>query len=545
MATATINLDLQRIIRLIPGYEPFAQAGDCQFDQQAAADAIDFVQECCTHVKGELAGKPLLLEDWQKAIFANLWGWKRPDGTRRYREALVFIPRKNSKTTMGAAMVLLSLYTDGEKGSECYSSAAEREQARLCFEIVTGMIHNTPELLKYAKLFRYSINVGGSFYKAISAQANTKHGLNAQLVVNDELHAHKTRALTDALATAMGARRQPLLIHLTTSDYEREGSICNEKYDYAASVRDNGGDPAKPGFDPAFLPVIYEASKEDDWTDPDVWRKANPNLGVSISEEFLRRECQRAKEEPEFENEFKRLHLNVRTEQAFRWMPMVQWDACTGEVDAKALDGQPCWGGLDLATVTDMAALVLCFEVEGQYHLLPFYWCPEETAEKRERNDKQPYATWARQGLLELTPGNRIDYRFIRRRIQELGKLYKLQNIAFDPFNASHLIQQLHDEDGFDVTEFRQGALSYNEPMKHTMAAVLGQELRHGGHKILRWNFNNLAARRDPNDNLRPDKDRSCEKIDGACAALMAVGLVMQKPVRRRSVYETQRLVVG
>jgi len=553
VATATLDYELQRLVRTgIPGYDPFAQAGDCVFDEEKAASAVAFIERYCSHVtdwhRGH-GGQPMLLEPWQRAIVANLWGWLRPDGMRRYRECLIFIPRKNGKTLLAAALVVLVMYMDGERGAQCYSSASERDQARLCFHVVSGMIGHNADLAAHATVQRSNINVGhpirGAHYRALSAEAGSKHGYNAHLVVNDELHTQRTRALTDALATSQLSKPQPLLIHLTTSDYEREGSICNTKHDYASSVRDNGGDPNKPGHDPAFLPVIYEADRADDWTDPEVWRKANPNLGVSISEEALARECQRAQEEPEFENEFKRLHLNLRTEQAFRWMPMAAWDACDTPVDAKALLGQPCWGGLDLATVSDMAAFVLCFKVGEQFHLLPWFWCPEETAGVRQRKERQPYLTWAKAGLLELTPGNRIVYSHIRHRINELGKQYKIQAIAYDSWNASTISQQLHDEDGFECVEFRQGFNSMNEPMKHVMRLVLGGELCHGGNPVLRWNANNLAAKKDASDNIRPDKEHSWEKIDGMVAAIMSVGMAMQAPVKRRSVYETRGLVVG
>jgi len=535
VSTQTLSYDLQKIIRLLPGYDPFAQAGDCWFDEEAAAFHIGFVEDCCTHVKGKLAGKPLLLEPWEKAIFGNLAGWKRPDGTRRYREALIYIPRGNAKTTLAAAMICTGLYIDPEPGADLYSSAAEREQARLCFEIVTGMIRNEPFMEQRAELYKYSIVVGDKTYKAVSAEAGTKHGYNIQMVVNDELHAHKTRELTDVLMTGTGKRDQPLVVHLTTADFEREGSICNEKHGYACKVRDGVIE------DMAFLPVIYEASTDDDWTDPKVWAKANPNLGVSVPLDYIERECQRAQDDPTYENTFKRLHLDIRTEQAFRWMPMAKWDACTGLVDPEALKGRDCWAGLDLASVSDLAALVLAFPLDdGEYAVLPWFWCPGDTATERERKDRVPYVTWSQQGLLELTPGNSTDYRFIRRRLNELAKDYKIQEIAYDPWNATTLVQQLGDEDGFNVAEHRQGTVSMNEPMKMVMRLVREKKLRHGGHRILRWNANNISARSDPSDNVRPDKEHSADKIDGMVATIMAVGRAMAAPRPKRSPYATR-----
>lgn len=510
--------DIEWLCKLHPGYDPFETAGDCWLDHKAAADTIEFVESCCRHVKGELAGQLIILEDWEKALYANVFGWKRPDGTRRYREVLLYIPRKNAKTTIAATIVLLVLYTDQEPGGEAYSAAADREQARLCFEIATGMIRQEPILLEHAELFKYSIVVGSNSYKVRSSEVGTAHGLNPHLIVTDELHAHRSAELVEALMTGTGGRTQPLVVHMTTADYDREGSVCNAKHDYASKVRDGIIE------DSAFLPVIYEATREDDWTDPKVWAKANPNLGISISRDYIAHECQRAKDDPSFENTFKRLHLNIITEQAFRWMQLDKWDLCSEAFDPGMLRGLPCWAGLDLATVIDMAALVLCFPVDDEFFLLPFCWCPRESAEQRERKDRQPYITWARQGHLALTEGNTIDDRAIRKQINELGSEYSIQEIAFDPWNATTLARQLGEEDGFHMVEFRQGTISMNEPMKTLMRLVLDVKLRHGGHPVLRWCASNLSARNDPSDNIRPDRAASKEKIDAMVAAIMAVG---------------------
>ena len=530
MATDTLSYDLQKTIRLLPGYDPFAQAGDCWFDEDAARMVLAFVQECCTHVKGELAGQTIRLEPWQQSLFANLYGWKRLDGTRRYREAMVFVPRKNSKTTMAACIVNIGLFLEDEPGAELYSAAAEREQARLCFEIVTGMIRNEPEMERRAELYKYSIVVGDTSYKALSAEAGSKHGFNVQLVVNDELHAHKTAALTEVLMTGQGSRRQPLTVHLTTSDYEREGSICNQKHDYACRVRDGVID------DPSFLPVIYEATREDDWTDPVVWRKANPNLAVSISEEYLAHECGRAKNDPAYENTFKRLHFNIRTEHAFRLIQMDQWDACNAAPEIP--DGAACCAGLDLASTTDMAALVLCHHDGERYHLLPFFWAPEAQVRELESRGRREYANWVRAGMLTATPGNSIDYQAIRAKLKDLATQYKITEVAYDPWNATQLAGELGSTDGLPMVEHRQGTVSMNEPMKLLIAQVLDGKINHGGHPVLRWNASNLAARADTSGNMRPDKAASTGKIDGMVAAVMAMGRASVAPAPRESFYE-------
>lgn len=504
------------------GYDPWATAGDGEWFDEAAADyVVEFVESFCTHVKGSMARRPFLLEPWQREFVRTLFGWKRRDGTRRYREAFLFVPRKNGKTAMAAALLCYMLFCEDEPGSEIYSAAADRKQAQLVQAQVNGMIRNCPAMRDRSTIYKYAVEVDDRSYQPLSAEAGTKHGLNTHFVIVDELHAQRDRELVDVLMTSTGARTNPLVLHITTSDYDREGSICNEKHDYASKVRDGIVE------DSSFLPVIYEASRDDDWTDPKVWAKANPNLGVSVSEDYLLRECRRAKEVPAFENTFKRLHLNIRTEQAFRWMPMDLWDGCNGAVDEAALIGRPCTAGLDLASIEDMAALVLTFRVEDEYHVLPYFWCPQDTAEKRERKQRQPYLTWARQGLLELTPGNTIDYRHVRKRINELSQQYQIREIAFDPWNATTIAQQLCDEDGFEMVQFRQGTVSMNEPMKEVMRLVRQKKIRHGGHPILRWNASNIAARADASDNVRPDKEKSAEKIDGLVALIMSIGRTM------------------
>lgn len=516
--TKTLSYDLQRVIRQIPGYDPFRDAGDCWFDEQAAQNAIDFFWECLTFSAGAKGGEPFLLEIWQKAVIANLFGWKRPDGTRRYRYCLIFVPRKNGKSELGAGIVCLLLFTDGEPGAQIYSAASQRDQTRYVFDPVQKMIQAEPELASRADPFKYSVVVGDGTYRAICAEATSTHGGNSSAVVVDELHAQPNRELVDVLETSMVARAQPLMVYLTTSDYDRP-SICNEKYDYAVKVRDGVIE------DPSFLPVIYEASREDDWQDPQVWAEANPNLGVTITEEAIREKCQKAIETPAFENTFKRLHLNMRTSQSVRLIPMDQWDRqSTGPIDLGALKGKPCFGGLDLATVQDLAALVLLFgDAEEGYQALVFLWCPREQAELRDRKARVPYLTWARQGLIELTEGNSIDHATIRRRVNELGQQYQIRSIGFDPWNSSQLVTELDEQDGFEMVQIRQGFASLSAPTKELLRLLLDGKLDHGGHPVLRWMADNVSGKTDPAGNLKPDKQTSGEKIDGIVALIIAL----------------------
>jgi len=511
-------LNLDEIIQLVPGYDPVATAGGCRFDGDTAQLAIEFIEECCHHVKGEKAGTRLLLEEWQKAIVANLFGWKRPDGTRRYREALIYIPRGNSKTTMAAAFVNLVLFTDHEKGAELYSAAAEREQARLCFDVVTGMIRIEPELATRAELMRYAIVVGDSSYKALSSEAGSKHGQNAHLVVIDELHAHKTPELAEVLMTSTGKRRQPLVVHLTTADFDRE-SICNQKHEYAAKVRDGIID------DPSFLPVIYEASVSDDFTDPKTWAKANPNLGISVPLDYMTRECKRAQEQPSYRNTFLRLHLNVKTTTNVACIRMDQWDSCDERRSWVELRGSECFGGLDLSSKTDIAAFVLMFPDGDAYDLLAFFWATDDAAGKRaaEKNNAAAYRGWVHEGLIQVVSGSRIEQQPIRSKINELNEVYRIREIAYDPWNAEALRQDL-ESDGLTMIEFNQNLRNFTEPMKEYLALISNGMIRHGGNKVMRWMASNLAAYEDASGNIRPDKGHSSDKIDGQVAAIMALG---------------------
>ncbi|KKM92040.1 hypothetical protein LCGC14_1222480 [marine sediment metagenome] len=449
------------------------------------------------------------------------------------------IPTHNSE--LAAAIIVLMMYSaaglleclPAESGAEIYGAAGKRDQTRFIFDPVKKMILQNPNLKALAEIFAHSIVVGDASYKKISSEATTEHGGSTFLGVIDELHAQPNPELVDVISTSMASREQPLLLHVTTSDYERDGSVCNTKHDYAVSVRDGLVE------DPAFLPIIYEASKEDDWTNEEVWKRANPNWGVSVRPDHIARECKRAQQEPTYENEFKRLHLNIRTEQAVRWMPMDKWDACNAPLDMELLKGRACWAGLDLASIDDMASLVLAFEVESEYWLLPFYWCPEDTVAKR-GNMRTTYQAWANQGSLNLTPEARINYDWIRQQINELAKEYRIEGIGYDPYNAEQLRVQLQDEDGITMIELRQGFKSMNEPMKAFMRLVLGGQLRHGGHKVLRWNASNIVVMPDASDNHRPLKNKSTGKIDGIVAAIMAIGLSLLQPIVPPSIYETR-----
>jgi phage terminase large subunit-like protein len=553
-----------RRLRLLPGYDPLHTAGTALFVktlaeawrtvahehlvndghtfffvEEIAQRALDFFPECIQHVKGELAGQPFVLAPWQEASVANMFGWLRPDLTRRYREVFLFVPRKNGKSALAAGIILYVLFCDEEKGSEIYSAAADRDQAALVFSHVKGMVLQEPMFQRRSKIYETGKSVvvdqTRNSYKCISAEASTKHGYNSHMVVIDELHAQPNADLVDVLMTSTGARRQPIIVHMTTSDHERP-SICNEKHDYASKVRDCILD------DPSFLPIIYEAKPDMDWTDPKIWALANPNLGVSVSLEYMEHECKRAQETPRFQNTFKRLHLNIRTQQDILWIDMADWDSCLShDVTHEALKGQVCFAGLDLATTADLCAFVLYFP--ASHSVLPFFWLPAETASIRKQRNRLPYPEWVAQGYIRATPGNVCDYDILRRDINLLGKDFNIKEIAIDRWNSSQLQQQLLG-DGFEVVPFGQGFASMSAPSKELERLILAKELKHDGHPVLRWNMSNAMVEQDAAGNIKVSKKKSTEKIDGVVALVMGIGRAIAQPEKQGSIYDTRGIII-
>lgn len=500
----------------LPGYDPFRDAGARYvFDVERANQAVAFF-EYLQLIEGAKANQPFKLEDWQKAIVGCVFGWvDRETMMRRYRECFIYVPRKNGKTPLAAGMVLYGLVMDREPGAQIYSAAAEKEQAALVFRHASGMALADEFLKDYCKVNRsyksITVHENNALYKALSSDAFTKHGFSTHMCIVDELHAHRNGELVEVLESSTGARDQPLMVYITTADYNRP-SICNVKHDYACKVRDG------VFKDASFMPVVYEAGIDEDWTDPKVWARVNPNLGVSLQMDYMERACQKAQDEPTEENKFKRLHLNIKTQQDVRWIPMDAWGKCDG---VPVFEG-PCFGGLDLSSTTDISAFVLFFP--ETFSLLCRFWIPKANASRRMKRDNVPYLTWAKQKLITMTPGDVIDYKYIRKEINDLAGQYQLKQIAYDPYNATTLAQQLLDDDGLPMAEHRQGFISMNEPSKLFERLVLAGDLKHGNHEILNWMASNVTVRLDPSDNIRPDKQRSVEKIDGIVAAIMAVG---------------------
>ena len=492
------------------------------YDKSAADYAVAFIENLC-HTKGTWAGKQFELIDWQEQIIRDLFGTLKPNGYRQFNTAYIEIPKKQGKSELAAAVALLLTCGDGEERAEVYGCAADRQQAAIVFDVAADMVRMCPALSKRVKILasqkRLIYTPTNSFYQVLSAEAYSKHGFNIHGVVFDELHTQPNRKLFDVMTKGSGdARMQPLYFLITTAGTDTH-SICYETHQKAKDIIEGRK------IDPTFYPVIYGADESDDWTDPKVWKKANPSLDITVGIDKVKAACESAKQNPGEENAFRQLRLNQWVKQAVRWMPMEKWDNCAFTVDEDELEGRVCYGGLDLSSTTDITAFVLVFppiDEEDKYIILPYFWIPEDNLTLRVNRDHVPYDVWERQGYLQTTEGNVVHYGFIEQFIERLGERFNIREIAFDRWGAVQMVQNLEGM-GFTVVPFGQGFKDMSPPTKELMKLVLEQKIAHGGHPVLQWNMDNIYIRTDPAGNIKADKEKSTEKIDGAVATIMAL----------------------
>jgi phage terminase large subunit-like protein len=499
------------------------------FDLEAGQRVVDFVERFCRHHEGELAGQLVVLEEWQRQTYRAVFGWMRADQTRRYRTAYIEIPRKNGKSVEGSATGLYLTVADGEGGAQVYSAATKKDQAKIVHDGATKMVKASADLKRFAKTFRNNISCErlGSKFEPLGADSSTLDGLNTHGLIEDETHAHTDRHVHDVIVTSMGARRQPLAFIITTAGVYDPESIGWELHERAVQVLEGALE------DDTFFAFIAAADEGDDFTDPAVWAKANPNLGVSLKYDYMAEQCARAKTTPSYLNTFLRYHLNVWTQQRERWIPVESWNACERVVDPKTLKGSRCWAGLDLSAKLDLTALVLCFPVDGGFDFLYRFFCPQDTIAERSKKDRVPYDAWARDGWLTATPGNVVDYEFPKAALREFAKEYVIEEVAFDPWNATQTATDLQT-DGLTCVEFRQGFASMSEPSKEFEKIVVAKQCGHltptGINPVMRWMLSNVAVKRDPADNIKPDKSRASGRIDGVVGSIMALGRAMVAP---------------
>jgi phage terminase large subunit-like protein len=535
------------------GNDHRAMLNGCTFDKKAGRHVVAFFRNFLRHSKGRWAKQPFeLMPEQRDKIIMPLFGWKRSNGFRRFNIAYISVAKKNFKSTMCAGIANYLLLADKEQGAEVYSAAADIKQANIVFDEAAKMIEASPAL-KPRVVIRRSVktmayHATGSKYEALSADAFTKEGLNIHGLIFDELHAQPNRSLWDALRYGGAARDQPLIIAITTAGFDRH-SICYEQYDYAKKVQD----PKQDFWDDSFFVYIAEADEDDDWTDREVWKKANPGLGDTVSWQSMEDAFTEAQQSPAKELSFRRYRLNQWTQVSAGLFSMDKWDACDGHpLDLDDFVGRECFLGLDLASVTDIAAGVLVAKgrkqpdgsiLPGGYDVLPRFWVPAENAQERSLRDRVPYGQWIAEDRITATEGNRIDYDVIRRDINELGEQVHIREISIDAWNSTQLQAQL-DGDGFEIVQFGQRFKSMSAPTKELVALVIAGELSHGSNPVLRWMAGNTAAETDAAGNLKPSKKHSTEKIDGIVALIMALGRAMVLPEKQPSVYESRGALV-
>ena len=500
------------------------------------------------HWKGDKAGQRFEPQPWQiELLFAPLYGWWiEKDGVlrRRFTTGYCEVPRKNGKTFTTAVIGMRGLVGDSEAGPEVYAAAAARDQAGRLFDdmrravVQSRTLSNRIETRAHALIGKTNNGVA----KAVSAQANTLHGLNPSVALLDELHAHPNDKVYEAMRTGQGARANPLLFMITTAGSDRH-SVCWEQHELSRNVLEGHHQ-----LDSHFA-YIATAEGGDDLEDPQTWWKANPNLHVSVHEEFLRNEAGLAAKMPSKENSFRRLHLNQWVEQETRWLPMSAWDACDETITEEELEGRRCYAGLDLASTRDVNSLVLLFPLDnGRYALLPWFWSPEDAMNDRAERDRRNVCYWMTRGLIRGTHGNVTDFDGqIPEDIMAICKRYDVQELAYDPWGSAQAVVQRLQAMGFPLdklVEFRQTLQQFAGPTKEFERLVYDRKLIHNKHEVMRWMASNVAVVPDANGNIRPHKEKSADKIDGIVAAIMALGVCMWREHAGPSVYENRGILV-
>lgn len=491
------------------------------------------------HSKGEWAGHPVDLSNWQQFVVGSAFGWLRQDGTRRFRTVYEELPRKNGKSTKLAGVGLIGLTADGEAGAEVYAAATRKDQARIIFDEAKRMVRASPDLRHRVGVFKLnlSIDATASKFEPLSSDERTLDGLNPHVVLIDELHKHKSRGVLDVLDTALGSRRQPLLWIITTAGDDAPESVYAQENDYAVKVLE-GVVPVEDA-DTAFV-FITTIDKDDRWDDPKAWAKANPNLGISVKFDDLKRQARKAKNSPGALVEFKRLRLNVRTAAADRFIDMEVWgrntlcpaDERPGVYQAQLLErlkGRRFFGALDLSSKIDLSAWVKLFppfDDNDRWHAIARFWMPGDTVTEKADRDQVQYRRWIDEGWVEATMGNVIDHEEIKAAVIEDCRSFEPASIAYDPWNATQLAVGLQGE-GLPMVEFIQGIRSYTAPTKELEARLLSASLDHGDNPVMKWMASNLAVQRDKNDNMMPTKRLSRGRIDGMSGLIMAIGRSM------------------
>lgn len=509
-----------------------------EFNEALAIRSIRFAQ-LLKHFKGKWAnaGESIKLEPWQQFIKWVMHGWvKKGTNHRRFTKAYIEVARKNGKTVFGATDVLDLFFLDGESGAEIYCAATKRDQAKISWDAVKKMAEKHPVLKRKIRVLDHSsaiMTLGGeSVIKALGADSNTEDGLNPLMGLIDEYHAHKTSDMVNVIESGMGAREQPLLEIITTAGTDQYSPCYQEERDLAVRVLE--GEQAD-----SYFGIIYTLDEKDDWTDPRVWIKANPNLGVSVELDYLEKRVELALASPRKQNDVKTKNLNIWCSASTAWITSEKWDACGGVVRYEDLIGRPCFGGIDLANTTDLSAVALVFPPEGEekkFIIFMKFYLPENVIDEKTKSDKVPYALWRDQGWITATPGDIIDQDYIESDLRKFCDVFQVQQIGYDSWNMSQIVTHLTSE-GMPMTPIRQGFPTMSPFSKNFEYIIAKKILNHGNNPVLAWNNHCCEIEFSSEGNIKPkkpDKRTSGKRIDGIIALIMALGIAMGEPVEEQ-----------
>ena len=514
------------------------------YDKNKADRAIQFFEKYLTHTKGKWAGKPFNLLPWQKKVVSTIYGTVNTKGMRQYSTIYVEIPKKNGKSELAAGIALKGLLADGEMGAEVYSAAAEREQASIVYHVAEQMVKNNKKLRTACRIIasqkRIVVPKTSSFYKVLSAESKTKHGFNTSTAVIDELHV-VDRKLYEILTQGSGdAREQPLFFIITTAG-DNKNSICWELHQRALDIQNGKRN------DPSFLPLVFSLDENEDWEKEENWYRVNPSMGHTITIEKMRTAYNDAKEMPSLESVFRRLRLNQWVSGDCKWLNLNDFKKCENKkIKITDFKGKDCYVAIDLSSINDITAASFTFpdyEQDKYYTFVKFY-IPHENMIQRINKDKVLYDVWTREGYITETKGNIIDYNYIKNDL--LDMLANLQvvikEIAYDPYNSSQIVIDLQDE-GFNMVQFRQGFLSMSPARKDFETKIKQSQFQYSTNPVLEWMADNAVILTDPAGNIKPDKNKSTERIDGIISSIMSMYRAGINKLEK-SAYETEGLTI-
>ena len=495
----------------------------CYWSAPHAERVVNFFEKVLRHTKGrKWAGKPFILLPWEREIIEDVYGWLRPDGTRRIRVVYIEVAKKKGKSTFAAGTELYMLVGDGEPAAEVYSAATARKQAAICWKHAAAMVRASPMLKRRLNIIDSTHHIvdekTGSICTALSKEAGIQEGLDISACVLDELHVHKSRTLYDTLLYGGAARSQPLCWQITTAGVYDVETIGWEQHSYAEQVLSD------KIVDPEFYARIYAVPMDADWKDDSLWHLANPSMGHTIDIEEMRGAFRSVERVPAKQNAFRRYRLNQWTQQTARLIDMDSWLECPTDVTIEEFKGQSNFGGGDLAATEDLAAFVLQYKnEEGQVRQVSRFWLPEARALQSSKSPRRDlYARWADGGYLTLTPGKTIDDGFILAEILAIYEAVGIEDIGLDKWNAVQLAKDLESA-GLKVEYIRQGILSMSPGTKHLVKLIIDHEFAHDGNPVLTWCMDNVSAYEDSSENIKPVKEGREKKIDGVVATVMAL----------------------